>query len=186
MSQPDFETVKSNWDTFEKLCGRLSDDNINTLLTTLGERLITTPAATHDTRAGCFGGGLVQTSLEITSKMRKIASEFYPDIPVASILKVGLLHEIGKVGTLEEDLYLEQDSDWHREKLGQFYKYNENIDKSATPERSLYLLQHFGITLTHDEYYAIRLSQGSHLEENRFYAGSEPDLATCLQVAKRL
>ena len=186
MSQPDFETVKNNWDTFEKLCSRLSDDNINTLLTTLGERLITTPATTHDNRPGCFGGGLIQTSLEITSKMRKIASEFYPDIQVASILKVGLLHEIGKVGTLEANLFLEQDSDWHREKLGQFYKYNEDISKSATPERTLFLLQHFGVQLSHDEYYAIRLSQGSHLEENRFYANFEPDLATCLQVAKRL
>ena len=118
--------------------------------------------------------------------MRKLASSFDLDTNTGSILKVGLLHEIGKVGTLENDLFVEQDSSWHREKLGQFYKYNENVPKSTIPDRTLCLLQHFGITLTNDEFYAIRLSQGSHLEENRFYVGTEPDLAKCLQMAKRL
>ena len=102
------------------------------------------------------------------------------------MITVSLFHAIGKVGDLENDLFVPEDSKWHQEKLGQFYKYNENLDKSTTPDRTLYLLQHFGVTLTHDEYYAIRLSQGSHLEENRFYVGSEPMLAKCLQMAKRV
>ena len=186
MSQPDFETIKSNWDTYEKLCKKAAKHGVGDLIEALGERLITTPYSTHEKDGGCYAGGLIENALETTSKMRKIASSFDLDINTGSILKVGLLHEIGKVGTLEDDLFIEQDSSWHREKLGQFYKYNENVPKSTIPDRTLYLLQHFGITLTNDEFYAIRLSQGSHLEENRFYVGTEPSLAKCLQMAKRL
>jgi len=185
MSQPDFDTVKNNWETYEKLCGRLSDHNITSLLEHLGERLITTPNSTHDSDTGCYAGGLIQMSLEVTSNMRKISSTFDLDIPISSILKVGLLHEIGKVGTLENNLFVEQDSDWHREKLGQCYKYNEDVVKATVPDRTLFLLQHFGVILTPDEFYAIRLSQGAQHDENRFYSNSTPALANCLQVAKK-
>ena len=34
----DFEKLQSNWEMFEKLCGRLSDDNLNNLVSELGER----------------------------------------------------------------------------------------------------------------------------------------------------
>ena len=186
MSQPDFEAVKNNWETFEKLCNKAVKHGMGDFLESLGERLITTPYSTHEKDGGCYAGGLVENALETTSKMRKLASTFNLEIETSSILKVGLLHEVGKVGTLEEDLFVEQDSSWHREKLGQFYKYNEALNKATTPDRTLFLLQHFGITLTHDEFYAIRVSQGAHLEENRFYVNAEPDLAKCLQMAKRL
>ena len=167
MSQPDFDTIKSNWETYEKLCNKAVKHGMGDLLEALGERLITTPYSTHEKDGGCYAGGLVENLLETTSKMRKLSAAFDLNIETSSILKVGLLHEIGKVGTVEEDLFVEQDSSWHREKLGQFYKYNDEISKSTTPDRTLFLLQNFGITLTLDEFYAIRLSQGSHLEENR-------------------
>ena len=186
MSQPDFETIKSNWDTYEKFCNKAVKHGMGDLIEALGERLITTPYSTHEKDGGCYPGGLVESALETASKMRNLAVSFDLGIETSSILKVGLLHELGKVGTLEDDLFVEQDSSWHREKLGQFYKYNENVPKSTIPDRTLFLLQHFGITLTNDEFYAIRLSQGSHLEENRFYVGAEPNLAKCLQMAKRL
>jgi 5-enolpyruvylshikimate-3-phosphate synthase len=96
------------------------------------------------------------------------------------------LHDLGKVGDLENDFYVEQDSAWHREKLGQFYKYNEDLSKMSITHQTLFLLQHFGVTLTRDEWIAIQLSGGSHFEENRFYVGSEPTLALILQQAKQI
>ena len=38
-----------------------------------------------------------------------------------SLVKISLLHELGKLGDPENELYIPQDSDWHREKLGQNY-----------------------------------------------------------------
>ena len=54
--------------------------------------------------------------------MRKINDAFDMGLSAASILKVGLLHDIGKLGTVDHDLFVDQDSSWHREKLGQLYK----------------------------------------------------------------
>jgi CRISPR/Cas system-associated exonuclease Cas4 (RecB family) len=118
--------------------------------------------------------------------MRKLSQTYQLDLPVESVLKVGLLHDIGKIGDLDNELFIEQDSEWHREKLGQMYKYNENIQKMSVSHRTLFLLQKFNISLTNDEWIAIQLAQGSHFEENRFYVGSEPSLAITLQQSKSI
>jgi len=125
----DIEKIESNWQMFEKLLTRLSDDNINKMLDELGERIVMTPASTNSDQYGCFPGGLVQHSLDVTKTMRNLSESLSLGVETKSILKVGLLHDIGKVGSLTEPLYEEQDSDWHREKLGQMYKYNEKISK---------------------------------------------------------
>jgi len=117
--------------------------------------------------------------------MRTIAKALNMGLQPANILKVGLLHEIGKIGDLSEDYFVEQDSDWHREKLGQVYKFNDDLNKMSVSHRTLFLLQHFGVELSKDEWIAIQLAGGSHFEENRFYVGHEPTLALALQLAKR-
>ena len=39
----DIEEIKSNWETYEKLLGRLANDNINKMIEELGERISTCP-----------------------------------------------------------------------------------------------------------------------------------------------
>ena len=185
MSTVDFDKVKSNWETYEKLCRRLSDNHLDKLLDDLGDRLVMCPSAPREDQGGAFPGGMVQHVLAVTACMRTINQSHKFDIPVTSILKVGLLHDLGKVGGLSEDLFVDQDSDWHREKLGQLYKYNEELSKMSISHRTLYLLQHFGVQLSKDEWIAIQLAGGSHFEENRFYVGHEPSLALLLQQAKQ-
>lgn len=184
--QTDMKKIQSNWETYEKLAKRLGDDNIGELLDTLGERLVMCPASPKKSATCAFPGGLVEHSLDVTRVMRKIASSLELDIDISSILKVGLFHDIGKVGDLEKDYFIDQDSDWHREKLGQLYKFNDSLNKMSISHRTLYLLQHFRIGLTNDEWIAIQLAQGSHFEENRFYVGHEPTLAMVLQQAKQM
>ena len=179
------ENIEANWKAYEKFCRRLSDDNLNRLLDDLCERIVMCPATPRTDQYNCEPGGLVKHSLDTTIMMRTLNKSLDFDLPIASVLKVGLLHDLGKVGDLENDYFVEQDSDWHREKLGQHYKYNEDLQKMSTSHRTLYLLQHYGVKLTTDEWLAIQLAQGSHFEENRFYVGDEPSLALLLQLAKR-
>ena len=186
MSNLSPEQLESNWNTYENLCKKLSDDNLNKLLDTLGERIVMCPASPREDQYGPYPGGMVEHSLRVTATMRKLNSALEFGIPVQSVIKVGLLHDLGKVGSLDKDYFINQDSDWHREKLGQFYKYNEDLNKMSVSHRTLFLVQHFGITLTNDEWIAIQLAQGSHFEENRFYVGHEPTLALLLQQAKQL
>ena len=185
----DFDEIKSNWDTFDRLCRKSFENDqtelIGSLLDTLGERILACPLSTKLEQGGAYPGGLVEHALKVTSRMRKLAAAHETTQEVKSILRVGLLHELGKIGDLDEDLFIDQDSSWHREKIGQMYKYNENLPKMAVPHLSLYLLQHFAVQLTRDEWVAIQLSQGSHLDENRFYVRNEPMLAILLQQAKQ-
>ena len=186
MSSVDFEKVKSNWETYENLCNKAVKHGVGDLLEALGERLVMTPSAPKLDQSGAYPGGMVEHALAVTACMRTINKSHKLGVPVTSILKVGLFHDLGKVGDLTEDLFVEQDSEWHREKLGQMYKYNENLAKMSTSHRTLFLLQHFGVSLSQDEWLAIQLAQGSHFEENRFYVGSEPTIALILQQAKQM
>ena len=43
----DVEKIEEKWSTYEKLCRRLSDDNLNRLLDALGERLIVCLSLIH-------------------------------------------------------------------------------------------------------------------------------------------
>lgn len=174
------------WAKYDKLLRKLDDPGVNSLLETLGERLIVCPAGTKTTQKGCAPGGLIDYHLGVTDVMRKVSQSLGDNCPTSSILKVGLLHEIGKVGDLENDLFLTQDSSWHREKLGQLYKYNEVVQKMPVAQRTLYLLQHFNVQLTLDEWIAIQVSQGLHLDENKFYIGALPPLAVLLTAARSL
>ena len=142
------------------------------------------PASTKLDQFDASPGGLVRHALQVTAIMRTINDALGYNIPLASILKVGLLHDLGKVGDIDNRYFVEQDSTWHQEKLGQMYKFNENLNKMSVSHRTLWLLQSFGITLTNDEWLAIQLAQGSHFEENRFYVGHEPTLGLLLQQAK--
>ena len=56
----------------------------------------------------------------------------------------------------------------------------------AVPHRTQFLLQHFGVKLTRDEWLAIQLAGGFHFEENRWYVHSEPNIATLIQHAKHI
>lgn len=184
----DTELIERNWNKFDSLCRRFDDSGVNSLLEALGERLAVCPHSIKTEYGGCYPGGLIDVTLRVTACMRKINDTLEEGVKVStpSLLKVGLLHDIGRVGDQTTDHFLEQDSSWHREKLGQLYKYNEEMSKMTYPHRSLYLLQHFGVSLERDEWEAILLSGGMHLEENRFYSGTRSQLSRVLLSARMM
>ena len=178
------QNIESNWKTYEKLLRKLPEAGVDKLLSTLENRIVICPASPKLDMYSAYPGGLVKHCLDVTATMRRLNEALGYGIDTLSVIKVGLLHDLGKVGDLNSDYFIEQDSDWHREKLGQVYKYNENLNKMSVSHRSLFLLQSFSIGLSSDEWLAIQLSQGSHFEENRFYVGNEPTLALLIQQAK--
>ena len=186
MTEIEVEKIESNWKKYEKILGRISCDGISNLLESMGERIVMCPLSRSSNEPGAYPGGLIEHSLGVASTMKKLNDSLEMGLPMESILKVSLLHDIGRVGDEENDLLIPQDSDWHREKLGQNYKYNENLSRMSVTHRTLYLLQRFGISLTREEWVAIQISGGSHFEENRFYVGFEPSLGILLQKSKSL
>jgi hypothetical protein len=149
------------------------------------ERLAVCPRG-QTVELGGYPGGLVEFSLDVALKAKSMADFF--KVSPKSIVKIALLHELGLMGHLSDEskkLFLDQDSDWHREKLGQNYKYNPECDRMNTGHRTLWMLNELGIRLDYDEFMAILTSQGFHLQDNAFHAANAPAAACLLQAARQ-
>jgi len=149
----------------------------------LGERLAMCPASSRKEYHAAFPGGLVDHSLRLLSNALKLCKTFNWEVPKDSLIIGCLLHDLGKVGDHEKDYYVPQDSDWHREKLGEMYKHNKEILYMTVPDRGVWLCQHFGLKLTQDEWLAIKLNDGQYAEENAPYKMKEPLLADVVHLA---
>ena len=169
---------------FEKYCGVLKKvvgtPATERLSEMLGERLMICPRGLTEEDGG-NPGSLVGFALEVAASAKALSGTFGN---TKSLVKVSLLHELGKVGDLGSELYLVQESDWHREKLGQLYKYNSDCSKMNIAHRTLWFLSHLQIDLTREEWLAINVSQGMHLSENQFYANALGPISAGLLSAR--
>ena len=151
----DMEIIKKNWTTYKTILSRLEDNDIDNLLDSLGERICIAPANSNNKQYGCYPGGIVVTSTKLAKAMQAL-NEFHGNpVDIKSVYKVGLLHDIGRLGTIGADWLLPQDSDWHREKLGNEFKVNFDLPKLTHLQRTLFLLNHFQVKLTEEEFFAL-------------------------------
>lgn len=184
----DLDTLTSNYELFKRMCSKLGDrsEYIENMIDHLEERLFIAPASSRLSYHCAHPGGLVEHSLNVLRNLKKLIKLYNVDITQESMIIVSLFHDLGKVGDLDNSYYLDQDSDWHREKLGQMYKINEKIQSMPNAERGLWLMQHFGVRLSLDEWVAIRINDGQGVDENKPYFGNEPTLAMLLQHADQM
>ena len=81
---------------------------------------------------------------------------------------VALNHDLGKIGDLENDYYIETDEAW-KNKRGIKFDINPAVYYMAIEDRSLYLLQHYNIRVTPREYVAIKIHDGLYQDGNKSY-----------------
>jgi hypothetical protein len=144
-----------------------------------------TPASSRTDFHGCYVGGLVDHSLRVSVNLQSIAKTLAPGVyDPKQLVFLGLMHDLGKVGDVGTPMYIDQPSDWHRNK-GMLYEINKVLPYMPICDRTMYLLQKFGIPLTNDEYIAIRISDGPYEKANEKYGMKEPDLALLLHFADR-
>jgi hypothetical protein len=186
------QRLQKNWDSYVGLVNKIDDDDdrkqkIIELITFFGERLVFCPSDPRTDAPGCKPGGLIEQALLLTKAMKKLNDTFSFDVPTNSIIIVGLLHEIGKLGTLDSPYFLEENESWKRDKLGSYYKINESLSKMTVQERTIFLLQSFGVNLTEDEFLAIRgSSRTPEWVENRLAPNYEPMISTLLRCSREL
>jgi len=182
------EQIKKNWDNFRLLCTKLGDraEAITKMLDFFEERAALCPASSRTAFHAAFPGGLVDHSLRVLSLANKISKAYEVEVPRESLIFSALFHDWGKIGSVEAEYYLPQDSDWHKEKLGEMYKINKDMQYMPNNHRSLWLMQHFGIKLSEDEFLAILLNDGPIDEGNKKYSMQEPLLAVIIHQADRM
>jgi hypothetical protein len=184
------EDIASNFDKFRALCEKLGERSpaaLN-LVDSLGEKLALCPASSRKEYHLAEPGGLVDHSLRVLSNAMKLVKAYGWNVSKESLIISCLFHDIGKVGLANDDgsvsdYYVPQDSEWHREKLGEMYKYNKNMQHMSTPQRSVHMCQAFGLQLKIDEYLSILLNDGFVLDENKQYCLKTSPLVFAVMTA---
>lgn len=156
------------------------------------EKLFTAPASpsvNYPAAHNCMPLGFVEHTLRVIKIFRKLVNEYKDqiqhDFTNDDVIIAAMFHDMGKIGDLNHTYYLDQDSDWHRDR-GMFYTINDEIEYLRIPNRSLFLLQHYGIKIPIHVYKAILLHDGPAEEANRSYTMKEGLFALLLQQADML
>ena len=184
------EQLIENFEKFKEYLNKIEDpirkERSLKLVSSIEERLLIAPASGRLEYHNCFPGGLIDHSLRVLMFAVKLKKMLNLDVSIDSLIIVCLFHDLGKVGNLDDDYYLPQDSDWHKEKLGEYYKINKNMFYMTVPHRSLWLCQKFGIELTQNEMIAIMIHDGHYVDDNSSYKMKETPLAIIVHQADAL
>lgn len=177
--------IVKNWGTFRELLEEVVDrEGLTQMLDHFENRAPFTPASSKLRYHNACPGGLIEHSLRVLTIALKLNEAMGMSYSKEQLILCSLLHDWGKVGDLENDNYVPQESDWHRER-GMMYTYSDKGLYMDTTDRTLYLLHHFQVPLSKEEWLAIRLADGQYVEGNKSYGMREPNLAHVIHTADR-
>ena len=147
----------------------------------LESRMMFAPASGRNYYHNCFPGGYVDHILRVTNfsqlqyDLWKSNGADVDNYTREELLFVAMHHDLGKVGDLENDYYVPNDSEWHRKNQGKIYNHNPNLHYMTVSDRSIWLLNQFDIKISEVELLGIRLADGLYDKAN------EPYLVTYLE-----
>ena len=162
-------------------------EKLGDMFTELGQRIFTCPASAKTAYHSAYPGGSMIHSIAVTKNMMKLNATLGAEIPEDSIVFVGLVHDLGKIGNLDgTPYYVDNDSDWHIKNRGELYKHNPDLkDGLSHAQRSIRILTSYGIAMNDDEYLAILGHDGLYVPENtgRYMKNNESNLARIAHMA---
>jgi hypothetical protein len=154
-----------------------SQDRIDKLLKLYGEfeeRITMMPASGKEHFHSCFVGGYVHHVLNVIRCAEELHELWirmgqFENYEYSELMFVALNHDIGKLGDLDNELYVPVTEDWKR-KRGEMYDTNTTI-KNVMPhqDRALWFLQEYDIRITENEFIGIRLHDGLYNKGNEEY-----------------
>lgn len=163
-----FIKTSFNGDRAEKLI-KLTND--------YDEMIALAPASDNVGYHNAFPGGYVEHVMRVVTmavnyyKYLKETAQvsFLNNISLEEVMFAALNHDLGKIGIDNEPYYIPNDSDWHIKNQGKIYKRNTNLIHMPVPDRSIYLLNKYGIDFTENEYIAIKNHDGLYDDGNKAY-----------------
>lgn len=175
--------IEKLWNLFESLITKVDeDDKIKNLFNEkFGQRFIESSFSLRTNEPFCGIGGLLEYSLELAKNAKKINDIFF-GLDNKKVLKISLISSLGRIGNEKFNRFKEYNSQWHNEKLGQFYEWNPLVSKYKVSEMTLNLLINSDIKLDLDEITTILLLDDFG-ERKQFYNHEKPKLASCLIMA---
>jgi hypothetical protein len=180
MKQLTEQQIQDNWlelrqiinDTFEG--DRLT--KLNKLYDDFEDRMVVAPASAKEAFHNAMVGGYVEHVLHVikmSQQVRDVWESNGAEINFTNeeLIFAAMHHDLGKVGDTEgNDYYIVQDNDWRRKNMGEVYTHNTDISSYMTvTDRSLFILQHYGIDMTEWEYLGLMLTDGLYEDANEKY-----------------
>lgn len=185
MKQLTAEELEQNYNQFltivEKCISSPRKEKILEMLEEIGGDMAVAPASGKNWYHGAYAGGYIVHVLKVVTAAMKAKKLFESiggnvDFTDEELIFSALFHDLGKIGNGEQPNYLPQDSEWHRKNQGSIYKNNPDIDFMLVPDRSLYMLQKYGIQVNQKEYIAILVHDGLYEETNKpYFISFSPD-----------
>ena len=149
------------------------------------ERVMLAPASTRKDFTCCYPGGLVEHSLRVlqnAAKLRQVYGQV-DTVDTGSIILTSLYHDIGKVGTETKEYYVDNTSDWHRDKLGILYNVADRFQHLPVSQLSLLRLSQNRVEIDIDEWYSISVIGNKNIKDDVPNAAGEPWLSVILSQA---
>ena len=132
------------------------------------------PASGKTWYHNAFAGGyvdhvnrVVQFAIEQSRLYEKMGGTI--DYTDEQLVFSALFHDLGKIGDGDKPNYIPQTDKWRQDKLSEMYTYNPDLDFMLIPDRSLFILQKFGIKVDQKEFLGIRCHDGVFDKANESY-----------------
>lgn len=172
------EQIEDNWEKFigsiELYISQPRQEALLNFYNKYKDRLILMPASHKVAYHNCFPGGYVEhvnRVIEASISVDEVWKSFGVDAnyTLEELVFSALNHDLGKMGTKDEPMYLPNPSQWHIDNRGELYEVNNKLAFMSVPDRSLFLLTENDIKYSENEYLAIKLHDGMYDEANKPY-----------------
>ena len=172
------EQIKKNWEKHlaivDKFVGEERKDQVLQMLEELEDKMVLAPASGKSHFHNAFPGGYIDHVNRVvycSLKTKQLWEDMGANINFTEeeLVFSALFHDLGKVGDGEVEGYIRQTDQWRQKNLNEQYTPNKELPFMLIQDRSLYILQKFGISLSHNEYLAIRLHDGIYDDANKAY-----------------
>ena len=126
------------------------NQQVKDMLTHMESIYVMAPASGKKWFHNAFPGGYVEhvnRVVEYSIKQMRLYKEMGGSIDFTEeeLVFSALFHDLGKLGDGDSPNYIPQNDKWRQDKLSEVYTYNPDLDFMLIPDRSLFILQKFGI-----------------------------------------
>ena len=172
------EKIVENWDKLmeiiEETFSGERKDNIIKMHEYFQDRMSMAPASSFEHFHNAFPGGYVDHILNVIEFSKRVTELWREagariDFTNEELVFSAMFHDLGKVGDLFNDLYIPNESEWHRNNQGRIYILNPKVENMSVTDLSYMLLNHFGIKYNLKEMMGIRLADGMYADYNKSY-----------------
>ena len=172
------EQIQKNYDKHLKIINHYLETNraieCQNMLKHMEDTYVMAPASSKTWYHNAFAGGyvdhvnrVVEYAIAQHNLYEKMGGTI--DYTEEELVFAALFHDLGKIGDGDNPNYVPQTDKWRQDKLSEMYTYNSDLDFMLIPDRSLYILQKFGIKVSQKEFLGIRLHDGVFDKANEAY-----------------